>query len=266
VKCLQFNKLLTVIVLILLASCAPKYVKPGPEGVPAGEIAQRAALLQNSVKSVKGLASVRIRTPQDKISYTQVTLAEEPDLLRLEALNPFGKTVGFISSDGENIYIISPADRGVYGIEDAFDLSYVYPGLELEITIQNLVDLVMGRVPKDVFRNGQTPEAANGPEGVTLTFKNGEGAGDDTLWLNPLNSRVEKARIILDTGRPATVTYEYFDGLINGHFFPRVIDFKTDELAITITYQQDVELNSPVDRTLLKPMASAPGAGSEKPI
>lgn len=252
-KQLSYKKLLTAVLLIFLASCAPKYVKPVLEGTPAEGIAYKVALLQNSIKSVKGLASVRIRTERDKISYTQVTLAEAPDLLRLEALNPFGKTVGFISSDGVNIYIISQGNRGEYGIEETFDLSYVYPGLELEITIENLVKLIMGRVPKELFGSGHEPTVAVVPEGVMLTFGNETGREGDTLWVNPLNNRVEKARIILDTGAPATVTYEYFDGLINGHFFPKVIDFKTDELRITITYEPGVELNEPLDRALLKP-------------
>ena len=214
---------------------------------------QRAELLQNSVRSVKGLASVSIKTPVDKISYTQVTLAEEPDLLRLEALNPFGSTVGFISSDSENIYIVSDGQRGVYDITEVFDLSYVYPGLKLEITIDHLVDLVTGRVPKDLFTGNREVELSSVPERLVLSFKNGAGVSDDMLWINPANNRVEKAQIILDSGEEANIKYEYFDGLINGHYFPKTIDFKTGELAIIIRYEPDVELNQTLDSSLLKP-------------
>jgi outer membrane lipoprotein-sorting protein len=248
-----YKQILTAALLILLSSCAQKQIYPGlPETSPE-ELLRKAALLQNSVRSVKGLASVSIKTRHDKISYTQVTLAEEPDLLRLEALNPFGSTVGFISSDGKKIYIVSQKDRGVYDIEEVFDLSYVYPGIELEITIERLVDLVTGRVPKDLFTGEKEVHAASSPEGITLTFGNIESDASDKLWINPANNRVEKARILLESGEVANLNYEYFDDLINGHYFPRLIEFKTGELAITIKYEPDVVLNKAIDSLLLKP-------------
>lgn len=249
----KYKKILTAVLLILLTSCAQRQIETAlPEASP-DELLEKAELLQNSVRSVKGLASVSIKTPRDKISYTQVTLAEEPDLLRLEALNPFGSTVGFISSDSERIYIVSEQQRGVYDITEVFDLSYVYPGLVLEITIEHLVDLVTGRVPKDLFNGDREVELSSGPERLVLSFKNGAGVSDDRLWINPANNRVERAQIILDSGEAANINYEYFDGLINGHYFPRVIDFTTGELAIKITYEPDVELNQALDSSLLKP-------------
>lgn len=252
-----YKKFLTAVLLILLCACAQKQIETGLPDVPPDELVRKAALLQNSVRSVKGLASVSIKTPQDKISYTQVTLAEEPDLLRLEALNPFGSTVGFISSDGKNIYIVSQSGRSVYDIGEAFDLSYVYPGLELEITIEHLVDLLVGRVPKDLFTGDKEIELSSSPESIVLSFKNDAGVSYDRLWINPANNRVGKAQIILESGEAANINYEYFDGLINGHYFPRVIDFQTGELAIAITYEPDVVLNKTIDSSLLKP---APGS------
>lgn len=248
------KKLFFLTILILLtASCAQKAVETGAPTAEPDKILEKAGLLQNSVRSVKGLASVSIKTPEDKISYTQVTLAEEPDLLRLEALNPFGSTVGFVSSDGENIYIVSQNGRGTYDINEVFDLSYVYPGLNLGVTIDQLVDLVSGRVPKDLFSGDKKPELSASEEGLVLNIQNGPGAEDDMLWINPYNNRVQKARIILDSGEPAEISYLYFDGLVDGHYFPKIVDFKTGELAITITYEPDVELNKSIDRTLLRP-------------
>ena len=249
----MYKKILTTVLLVLLSSCAQKQIDTGfPEASPE-ELLKKAELLQNSVRSVKGLASVSIKTPQDKISYTQITLAGEPDLLRLEALNPFGSTVGFISSDGRNIYIVSQQDRGVYDIGKVFNLSYVYPGLGLEITIERLVDLVTGRVPKDLFTGDRDVELSSASGHRVLSFKNGSGVIDDRLWINPLNNRIERAQIVLDSGEEANISYEYFDGLINGHYFPRVIDFKTGELAIKITYEPGVVLNQTLDPSLLKP-------------
>ena len=243
----------TALSAVLAASCAQKSVEPGLPEASTEEIVERVELLHNSVRSVKGLASVSIKTRDESISYTQVTLAEEPNLLRLEALNPFGSTVGFVSSDGERVYIVSQNGRDEFSLEEAFNLAYVYPGLNLRITVDDLVDLVSGRVPKDIFTQSTDAEVSSSPEGVLVRFNNGAGTQDDKLWINPQNSRVERAQIMLDNGDTGYLKYEYFDGLVGGYYFPRVIDFKTGELSIKITYEPDVDLNTGVDRTLLKP-------------
>ena len=59
----------------------------------AGEIIKKVELHEGGVRSVKGLARVRIETASDKVSYTQVMIAESPNLRRPEALNPFGSTI-----------------------------------------------------------------------------------------------------------------------------------------------------------------------------
>lgn len=245
--------ILTILSALIALSCAQKSVDTGLPDAPTEEIVNRVELLQNSVRSVKGLASVSIKTPDESISYTQVTLAEEPNLIRLEALNPFGSTVGFVSSDGALVYIVSQNGRDDFSIEEAFNLAYVYPGLSLRITVEHLVDLVTGRVPKDLFMEDSAVELSSSPRGPVLLFENGPDISSDMLWINPQNNRVEKAQILLDNGDTGYIKYEYFDGLVGGYYFPRVIDFKTGDLSITITYEPDVVLNSTIDRTLLRP-------------
>ncbi len=237
----------------LIASCAARVPDVDLERATSEEIIKRIALFENGIRSVKGLAKVRIKTPGDKISYTQVTVAEEPDLLRLEALNPFGNTVGFISSDGRHIYIISSSERGRYNSDEEFDLSYVYPGLELRITAESLVNLVLGRLPYKIYDSGQDPALTTESGYLKLTFRDEDTGRENSIWVNHENYRVEKADFSLSNGDRASVSYEYFDGLVDGHYFPRSIDFETGELSINIVYEPDVELNGGVDRTLFRP-------------
>ncbi|MCZ6684706.1 MAG: hypothetical protein O6849_01835, partial [Candidatus Dadabacteria bacterium] len=124
------------ILVLLLTSCAVKHESINIKENNAETILEKIQLYEGAIRSLKSLAKVKIKTPDSKISYTQVTIAQRPDLLRLEALNPFGKTVGFISSDGTNIYIISPSERGVYDSGEKFDLAYIYPGLKLKISAE----------------------------------------------------------------------------------------------------------------------------------
>jgi len=241
------------ILVLLLISCAVKHESINIEGNNAETILEKIQLYEGAIRSLKSLAKVKIKTPDSKISYTQVTIAQRPDLLRLEALNPFGKTVGFISSDGTNIYIISPSEQGVYDSGEKFDLAYVYPGLKLKISAENLVNLILGRLPVNVYDMGAVPELSVDGERIKLVFNSETSIGENTLWVNGMNFKVEKAEFTLDNGARAKINYEYFDSLIDGYYFPRIIEFSSEGLSISIIYEPDVELNKDVDKTLFKP-------------
>lgn len=247
-------KSLTVLILILLfASCAVKKEGVQIEDMSPSEILEKVELYENAIRSLKGFAKVKIKTPDNKISYSQVTVAEKPNLLRLEALNPFGKAVGFISSDGENIYIISPSERGVYDSTTKFDLAYVYPGLNLKITAENLVNLVLGRLPEKTYNLGSTPEISTDAGRIKLYFNSANSNEKNILWVNGTNYRVEKAEFFLEEGMRAEIKYQYFNDLINGLYFPQTIEFASDKLSITIVYQPDLDLNTDIDKNLFKP-------------
>ena len=249
--------------LALASSCAPRAAKVDVTGADAGSIIKKVELFENGIRSVKGLARVRIVTASDKVSYTQVTVAEEPNLLRLEALNPFGSTVGFISSDGTHIYIISSGERGVYDAGEEFDLSYVYPGLDIRITAESLVNLVMGRLPYRIYESAGKPSITADAGMIRLAFRDSKSGGENVLWVNRDNYRVEKAEFSLGNGERASLIYEYFGGLVDGHYFPRKIDFDTGRLSITIVYEQSVELNGGVDRALFTPTAAIEKTGDQ---
>ncbi|MCK5710050.1 MAG: hypothetical protein KAI07_05875 [Deltaproteobacteria bacterium] len=82
--------ILISILVVSLTSCAVKQTGINIEENNAREIFEKIELYEGAIRSLKSLAKVKIKTPEQKISYTQVTIAEKPDLLRLEALNPFG--------------------------------------------------------------------------------------------------------------------------------------------------------------------------------
>jgi len=247
------KSLAALILILLFASCAVKKEGVQIEGKNTSAILEKVELYENAVRSLKGFAKVKIKTPDNKISYSQVTVAEKPNLLRLEALNPFGKAVGFISSDGENIYIISPSERGVYDSTTKFDLAYVYPGLNLKITAENLVNLVLGKLPENTYNLSSTPEVTTEAGRIKLNFKTANSNNSNILWVNGTNHRVERAEFSLEEGLRAEIKYKYFDDLIDGLYFPQTIEFASDELSITIVYESDLELNTNVDKNLFTP-------------
>ncbi len=241
------------ILVVLLTSCAVKETGIDIEENNARVILEKIELYEGAIRSLKSLAKVKIKTPDQKISYTQATIAQRPDLLRIEALNPFGKTVGFLSSDGTNIYIISPSENAVYDSGATFDLAYVYPGLTLNISAENLVNLILGRLPVNVYDTATLPELSADKERIKLVFHSGTNDIQNTLWVNSLNFRVEKAEFTLENGKRATINYEYFDSLIDGFYFPRIVDFASEGFSISIVYEPNVELNRDVNKTLFRP-------------
>ncbi|MEM7008024.1 MAG: DUF4292 domain-containing protein [Thermodesulfobacteriota bacterium] len=249
------RKLIVLSLIILITSCAAKTPTVTIEDSQTEAILERISRSESAIRSIKGLAKVKIKTRDDKISYTQVTIAKRPDLLRLEALNPFGKTVGFISSDGDNIYIISPSERAVYDANTEFDLASLYPGLNLKITSENLVNLILGRLPESVFDLSSSPELSADGNLIKLTFHSQTTELADYLWVNKDNFRVERAEFYLHESQKATINYEYFADLKDGLYFPKTIDFKSKGLSITIVYEQDIELNKEVNKSLFRPQS-----------
>jgi outer membrane lipoprotein-sorting protein len=233
-------------------SCAKKRVEIDLGKINLPEVLKRVEESQQSVKSVKGLASVTIRAPDKRISFNQVTIAEEPDLLHIEALAPFGKVVGAVISDGEKIYVTFPKEKRVFDKAQEFDLSSLYTGLPVRLTVDKLVNLLLGHLAEPLEYDPSQVYLSSKSNYITLTlFKDGKEEG--VLWINPLNYRVERANLILSDGVSASYRFDDFKDAGSGVFFPKKIELKVDKFSISLKYDDDVEVNSKIDRNSFKP-------------
>jgi len=95
---------LIVLFALLLSACVP--VRPN-RGEPVTQSFADGLMqewIDNStlISSVQGLASVEVKAPMTSINGGQIIIAERPDRLRAETLNPFGlPLVTLTSSDGQ---------------------------------------------------------------------------------------------------------------------------------------------------------------------
>ncbi|MGH7791380.1 MAG: hypothetical protein ACREOB_03605, partial [Thermodesulfobacteriota bacterium] len=80
------KKCAVFVCLLLLFSCAKRVVEIDLSGINPPELLEKVRKAEERVESVKGLASVNIKSPERRVSFSQVTIAKEPNLLRLEAL------------------------------------------------------------------------------------------------------------------------------------------------------------------------------------
>ncbi|HXG30018.1 MAG TPA: DUF4292 domain-containing protein [Thermodesulfobacteriota bacterium] len=241
--------------LFFLLSCAKKTVEVDLRGVSLAEVLNRVRRSENGVESVRGLASVSVRSPDRRVSFNQVTIAEEPNLLRLEALAPFGRTAGMIISDGQKIYVFSSREEEVFDSAEEFDFSLFYPELPIRVRVDNLVNLLLGRLPEKPDYEGSRIELGKGSSHILLTLfdENGERS---VLWINPINYRIEKAKINLDGGITATCRFGDFKDFGVGVYLPKRIEMEVDGFSISINYNDRVEVNRDVDRNLFKPRPS----------
>jgi outer membrane lipoprotein-sorting protein len=233
-------------------SCAKKTLEIDIQRFDIRDVISKVMGAESRVSSVKGLASVKIESPYSNVSYKQVTIAEEPNLLRLEAIAPFGRTVGMIISNGQKVYVISPEERNEFDNLEEFDLSYFYPDLPVKVTLKNLVNLFLGRLPEEPdFINSRALLGADDGQVVLSLFKGGK--KESVLWINPLNYRISKAMITLENGSIATCEFEDFIDVGNGTQIPRRIELRVDEYLISLKYDSDVDVNTDIDRNLFKP-------------
>lgn len=247
-----------ILILPLLLSCAKKTLEIDIERIDIGDVISKVIAAGESVNSIKGLASVNIESPYNNVSYKQVTIAEEPNLLRLEAIAPFGRTVGMIISNGQKVYVISAKERNEFDNLEEFNFSYFYPDLPVKITLKNLVNLLLGRLPEEPdFMNSRVLLGVDEGRVVLSLFKGTR--KESVLWINPLNYRISKAVMTLENGSTATCEFEDFIDVGNGAQIPRRIQLRVDEYLISLKYDSDLDVNTEIDRDLFKPQPSFAG-------
>lgn len=206
---------------------------------------------QNSVSSLRGMASVRIESISEDSSFKQATVVKSPDMFRLEILAIFGKTIGVLVSDGEKVYLNTARDSMVFEDAGNFNLSYFYPGIPREINTVVLSDMLLGRVPFGLWEDSYSLRVDRETRLLDISYRNTLGSTTSVL-ADPVKKRVEKARVNLYNDR--TVNIEYSDFGFDGmDFFPKRTEIKSDGYLLRITYVSSLDINPDLDGFVFKP-------------
>lgn len=238
--------------ILLLFSCAKKNVEIDLNQINLPEVLTKVKEANGGARSIRGLASITIKTPDRSVSFKQVTIVDESNLLHLEAIAPFGRTAGMVISDGKKTYVILPEEKRVFDNFKEFDFSYIYPDIPIKITVNNLVNLLLGRLPEGSMNEDLEVRLSVKSSYLILTFLN-SGKEDSILWVNPINYRIEKAKINLQGGVQATCEFKDFKDIGSGVSFPKKIELKLDRFSISVKYDEEVEINGDLDKNLFKP-------------
>ena len=96
-------------------------------------------------RGLKGLAKVKVKSAGEKFSVKELIVAQKPNLLRLETLNPLGHPQFFAVTNGEELFLFAPSEnRFYYGNTSPSNMSSFLP---ISLSLENVVPLVMGGVP-----------------------------------------------------------------------------------------------------------------------
>jgi len=230
---------------IYLSSCAKPVILPDISLIDTDDYISRIQNDQNIIKSLKGLAVVRLSSPRNKISYRQATIVQSPNLMRLEAYSILGRTEALIISDGDMVGIKFAGRRWVYYDADQFDFSLFYKVIPIKINTDQLTSFLLGKIPEYVFNDDFTISADQDDGLLIFTSIN----GDNVLYVNHDYHKVVKAKIRLNNGEKLKVEYGDFKTKYNGVYFPTKLELKYMDYSIYVKYDNDIDINEEINQS-----------------
>ncbi|NIP38478.1 MAG: DUF4292 domain-containing protein [Candidatus Dadabacteria bacterium] len=251
IKQYRISHLIILVSFLTIFSCAkqgPLIIDSTVGEFAALDSARITSLLkeqEEKIHSVRGLALARLKSPKDKVSFKQVTIVENPDRLRLEALAPFGRTELAVISDGNKVLLKFPKDDVLYNQIKAFNFSVFYPNIPVPINIYQLSNFLLGRLPVDLYQDEYEIEVNEQDNELILSST----SSANTLWVDFRSLRITKASFLLEDDQKVVVHYDDFIPLEQA-YFPKEIELNMTDYSIYIKYDSDVEINDNIRQSL----------------
>jgi len=230
--------LLTVFCLLLLHACA---VAPPPKpviGVDSRQLLDGLAENARRIQAVRGLAKVRVESPQRNLGATQVLLARKPAQLRTETLSLFGTPILLMASDGSRLQVLIPGQNRFY--QGAASERNLRRFANLPMRLSDLVHLILYQVPL----LPRVERLVSSPEGPSLWLSGDEGQRQELRFDNRLFLR----RCVLSRQGETWLDVEY-DDFQEDSRFPRQIalHLPRQKVHLDVGFQR-LELNPELDK------------------
>lgn len=244
--------------LLFFSGCAPAARPPTPPPPPGMERVLLEKLRENAgtVRSLRGIAKVRVTSGGKSVSGNQVLFAREPDRFRAEVLSPFGQPLLLAATDGSELTVLVPGEGRVYRGEASYRNLQRFTRLPLEL--RDLVSLLLYEVP--LLPEGEAAVTAD-PEGYRLTLAGAGGMRQELLF----DPRLRLIRSAWFRGGDLLVQADYGDFSETGPVFPRALSLRVppEESEATLTFSElDLNPEIPEARFTLE----APAGYSVEPL
>lgn len=234
-------------ILIIFAACVPKQAPIYYENINIPEIMRLAESQQDKIHSLRGMARVKAKSKYDDLVIKQVTLLKVPLKFRLEALALFGQSIAVVTSDGNQVIFKTSHDQVVFPDVRNFNLSYFYPGIPTELKTEQIIDLLLGKVPFGLWSEEYDVSFDKSKQKLLVDYKNSNNT-QTVLTLDPVSGYIEYADINLDGKNILKISYTNFTKLDN-LIFPKTIYFKYLSYELSIKYSE-INLNDKINDSL----------------
>lgn len=222
----------------LFSACATLPVLP-PEPPAAEEILRQVDARQQAVQGFKGLAQVKVSSPEKTLSAQHVLFARRPALLRVESLSPLGTPMLYVVTDGQKLNLYQPGENRYY--QGTFQASSLSLALPSELTPEEVVSFLLGGVPRRDYE--KISIRADRKEGLWVLDLLSPSRGESqTLWVHPQSFHILRAEF----NRPRFSYHIYYSDFrqTKGILFPqRMLLTSVDpQTKISVEFQE-MELN-----------------------
>jgi outer membrane lipoprotein-sorting protein len=184
--------ILLILLTMLPSACTRFYAPPIQRDMAAERLVKRLKQTNAGLVRFKCVANLALASPKRPLQSFRTAMAGVlPDRLRIDLISPYGGSAGAIASDGKHFYIVMYRSHEYY--KKRFGNGSLRRLIDVDITVGDLLDLMVGRIPID--------------DEWWPRLKPAEDNTGSELILRDRWGRTRQ-RIILDTdGRPARSTW-----------------------------------------------------------
>ena len=183
--------LVLLLAAFLFSACATLPPLPAVPP-PAEEVFQQVISRQEALVGLKGLAQVRVSSPERSFHGQQVLFARRPAFLRVESLSPLGTPLLYLVTDGKEIRLYNPEENRYYqGDYRPGSLSFALP---MDLYPSEVVNFLLGGGPlADPDKISLRPDSR---EGLWVLELHSPSRGvTETLWVHPQSFQILRAEL-----------------------------------------------------------------------
>lgn len=187
-------------------------------------------------QGLKGIAKMKVESPDEKFSVKELVIAKRPGCLRLETLNPLGHPEFFAVTDGKELTLFSPSDNKFYrGLASPEHLSLFIP---LNLKLEEMVSIMLGNIPL-IDYDAQRIDGQGVGDGCLLKLSSEDGRFKQALKVSLSNNKVVESKTYEDETLILSIRYGRYDE-IGETLFPKdiAVSMPRDKTKVRIQFKE----------------------------
>jgi outer membrane lipoprotein-sorting protein len=194
---------------------------------------------------LKGIARIKVESPDKKFSVKEIVIAKRPRCLRLETLSPLGRPEFYAVTDGSDLFLFSPSENKFYrGTASPEHVSLFIP---LALSLEEMVSILMGKVPL-IDYDAEQVECEDGGGFWIVSLAAKDGRSKQVLKISMQNKKVVETEtygqggVLIFSGEFGNYQ-KIGETLVPGEI---IVSMPRDKTRVTVRYK-NIELFSEID-------------------